>query len=88
MLRRIEEYEGWTVSRFVPTLRGIIVHELIGTAPQVPYTLSLFLNGVGVGLMEVGEDGEVSILPFGEFCPEPATLVAGVDIRMSAPRVL
>ena len=54
----------------------------------MPYTLSLFLNGVGVGLMEVGEDGEIRILPFGEFCPEPATLVAGVDIRMSAPRVL
>ena len=88
MLRRIEEYEGWPVSRFVPTLRGIIVHELIGTAPQVPYTLSLFLNGVGVGLMEVGEDGEIRILPFGELSPEAPGFIGGIDIAVPTPRVL
>ena len=72
MLTWIEKHETRAIGRLVSPLGGVVVDELVGPAPEVTDGLSFFFDGVCVGLMEVGEDGEVSVLPLWELGPESA----------------
>ena len=88
MIDGIEEDQTWAISGFVSTFGRVVINEFVCPPSEMSDTLALLFDRMRIGLVEVREDGEVRVLPFGEFGPETATLVARIDIRVTTPCVL
>jgi hypothetical protein len=88
MIDGVEENQTWAISGLVSSFGRVIVNELVCPPTEMSDTLALLFDRMRIGLVEVREDGEVRVLPFRELGPETATLVARIDITVTAPRVL